>query len=208
MITIAIADNDRFALEMLARTVGRALPGSQLLWTTTTGERAVHHCLYETAPDVLLLDMSLGGTPDGIEACRMIRQHAARPAIVAITSYSPAHYQPLAIDAGAQGLISKAATPKALVEAIRVIASGGVMPGFMDAATAHDALAATEARLAPLSAQEREVLRLYADRLTTQEIAEQLGIKASTVFVVMRHAKVKLGVNTRAEAIRAFLGLN
>ena len=49
------------------------------------------------------------------------------------------------------------------------------------------------------------MLRLYAANLGTEEIAAKLGIKASTVFVVMKHAKAKLGVDTRSEAIRVFL---
>lgn len=52
------------------------------------------------------------------------------------------------------------------------------------------------------------MLRLYATNLSTEEIAAKLGIKASTIFVVMKHAESKLGVATRSEAIRAYLAVN
>lgn len=207
MPRIAVADNDRFALEMLTRTIGRALPSSTVIWVATSGERAVHQCLYGTTPDLLLLDMSLGGEPDGVEACRQIREHDMCPTILAITSYSPKHYRDAAISAGAQGLIGKAVTPKELVDTIRMMIEGEVMPGFMSAAIAHELLVASRVKTSVLSQREREVLRLYADRLSTEEIAQRLGIKASTVFVIMRHAKLKLGAHSREEAIRAFLGL-
>ena len=49
---------------------------------------------------------------------------------------------------------------------------------------------------------------MYAATLSTEENAAKLGIKASTIFVVMKHAKAKLGVATRSEAIRAYLAAN
>ena len=75
----------------------------------------------------------------------------------------------------------------------------------MTAQNAKEALSAASRPAAGLSRREKEVLRLYAANLGTEEIAAKLGIKASTVFVVMKHAKAKLGVDTRSEAIRVFL---
>lgn len=49
------------------------------------------------------------------------------------------------------------------------------------------------------------MLDRYAANYSTVEIAQELGIKASTVFVVVGHAKTKLGATTRAEAIRIYL---
>lgn len=213
MTTIAIVDNDRFALGMLAQIVGRTLPGAAVIWTSEDGETAVHRCRYEgdaAVPDVLLLDMSLNGDPgarrDGADVCRRIREASARPAVLCLTSYSRNHYRQAAIDAGAQGLIGKDVTPRELAAAIGAVAAGRAFDGFMTADTAHESLAAAAGRASALSDQEREVLRLYAANHTTEEIAAALGIKPSTVFVVTRHAKRKLGAATRAEAIRAFLG--
>lgn len=208
MTTIAIVDNDRFALPMLARTIGRALPGARILWTETTGGAAVHRCLTggaDAVPDVLVMDMSLTDM-DGARACRGIREASARPAILAITSYAPNHYRRQAIEAGAQGLIGKDATPRELVDAIRLVAADTPMEGFRTADDAHGTLAATARRNAGLSARERQVLERYARGLDTEEIAGELGIRPSTVFVVMRHARLKLGASSRTEAIRMFLG--
>ncbi|WP_241519595.1 response regulator transcription factor [Bifidobacterium callitrichidarum] len=206
--TIGIVDNDRFALTMLAQTVGRAMAGANVLWAVESGAQALHHCLYEggqSVPDVLLLDMSLTDIP-GPDVCRRIREAQERPAVLGITSYSLGHYQQLAIDAGAQGLIAKSVTPRELVSAISTIAQGATIgEGFMTAAAARMKLVSAEQSNADLSNREQEVLRLYAANFSTEEIAAKLGIKASTVFVVMKHAKTKLGVATRSEAIRAFL---
>ncbi|RSX54490.1 response regulator transcription factor [Bifidobacterium samirii] len=209
MITIGIVDNDRFALALLAQTVGRAVPGGRVLWAVESGAGALHRCLYggDTCPDVLLLDVSLTDM-DGLTVCRRIRESSARPAVLCITSYDVGHYRETAIDAGAQGLISKSCRPRDLASAIGTVADGRAMEsGFMDAAVAHErvAAAAAERSRTMLSERERQVLDGYANNLDTEEIAALLGIRASTVFVVVRHAKAKLGVATRAEAVRAYL---
>ncbi|WP_346427482.1 response regulator transcription factor [Bifidobacterium sp. SO4] len=208
MTTIGIVDNDRFALTMLAQTVGRVMAGMRVLWAVESGAQALHHCLYEggqAVPDVLLLDMSLTDIP-GPDVCRRIREAQDRPAILCITSYSLDHYRRPAIDAGAQGLIAKSVTPRELAEAIVTVAQGDVIgDGFMTVADARAALASVRQPDAGLSDREREVLRLYSENFSTEEIATKLGIKASTVFVVMKHAKTKLGASTRSEAIREFL---
>ena len=209
MITIGIVDNDRFALALIAQTVGRAVPGGQVLWSVESGAGALHHCLYggDACPDVLLLDVSLTDM-DGLTVCRRIRESSARPAVLCITSYDVGHYRGAAIEAGAQGLVSKSCRPKDLASAIRTVAEGrAVNVDFMDASVAHEHVAAeavTRSRTV-LSERERQVLDGYARNLDTEEIARRLGIRASTVFVVVRHAKVKLGVSTRAEAVRAYL---
>lgn len=208
MTTIGVVDNDRFALVMLAQTVGRAMAGANVLWAVESGAQALHHCLYEGAaavPDVLLLDMSLTDIP-GAEVCRRIREAQQKPAVLCITSYSLHHYRRPAIDAGAQGLIDKSVTPRELAEAIAEIAQGNVLgEGFLTAADAHAALLQDMQSNISLSKREQEVMQLYAANYSTEEIANKLGIKSSTVFVVVKHVKAKLGVTTRSEAIRIFL---
>ncbi|KFI52310.1 response regulator [Bifidobacterium biavatii] len=207
MTSIGIVDNDRFALTMLTQTVGRAMPGSRVVWAVESGAQALHHCLYDRSavPDVLLLDMSLTDV-DGVEVCRRIRMASDRPPILGITSYALDHYRQAAIDAGAQGIIPKSSTPRELVEAISIVADGGVIgEGFTDAAAAHRSVVFASQPAEVLSERERQVLDRYAANRSTDEIARELGIKPSTVFVVVGHAKSKLKAATRAEAIRIYL---
>nr|WP_274619243.1 response regulator transcription factor [Bifidobacterium amazonense] len=77
---------------------------------------------------------------------------------------------------------------------------------FLDAAEAHTLLedasydAGGGARGA-LSPKECDVLRLYADGLTTREIADRLGVGTPTVATFERRALSKLGARSRAHAI-------
>ena len=52
-----------------------------------------------------------------------------------------------------------------------------------------------------LTPREREVLDLVAQGLTTPRIANELGIRPSTVRTHVEHAREKLGARTRAEAV-------
>lgn len=154
-----------------------------------------------------MLDMPLTDIP-GPEICRRVRAASADIVVFGITSYSLDHYRQLAIDAGAQGLIAKSVTPKKeLAEAMRNVLVRP-FPGFPTTEQAHGSIVSASARRSrTLSKREREVLGLYADNYSTAEIAERLGIADSTVSVVVRHAKVKLDVAARSEAVRMFRAL-
>jgi DNA-binding CsgD family transcriptional regulator len=53
-----------------------------------------------------------------------------------------------------------------------------------------------------LTTRESEVLRLLASRLTAQEIAQTLFVSPNTLKSHMKSIYHKLGINTRAEAVR------
>ena len=55
----------------------------------------------------------------------------------------------------------------------------------------------------PLSARERQILRLIARGATNRGIAHELGIGDETVKTICARAYVKLGARRRAEAIAA-----
>ncbi len=185
---------------MLAGTVGRVLPGARVAWAVESGAQALQRYLYDMRDR---LDMPLTDIP-GPEICRRVRAASADIVVLGITSYSLDHYRQLAIDVGAQGLIAKSMTPKELAEAMRNVLVRP-FPVFPTTEQAHGSIVSASARRSrTLSKREREVLGLYADNYSTAEIAERLGIADSTVSVVVRHAKVKLDVATRSEAVRVF----
>jgi LuxR family maltose regulon positive regulatory protein len=82
----------------------------------------------------------------------------------------------------------------------------GHIAGLLDAA--HHVVPATpmavvqEGLVEPLSERELTVLRYLASRLTSAEIARELYLSANTVRSHVKAIYRKLGVNTRAEAVR------
>jgi LuxR family maltose regulon positive regulatory protein len=60
----------------------------------------------------------------------------------------------------------------------------------------------------PVTAREMEILKLLADGLSNQEIARKLVLSLGTVKTHAHHIYAKLGVNTRAQAIKRAINLN
>jgi DNA-binding NarL/FixJ family response regulator len=126
-----------------------------------------------------------------------------------------------ALSAGANGYCLKNINAQQLAAVIRMVAEGaawldpGIANRVLSAYASHDsqgqaaAAAAAAAPKAParvqktsitLSPRETEVLRLVADGLSNQKIAEKLGLGLETVKTHMRHIMEKLAVSDRTEA--------
>jgi LuxR family maltose regulon positive regulatory protein len=60
----------------------------------------------------------------------------------------------------------------------------------------------------PITAREMEILKLLADGLSNQEIARKMVLSLGTVKTHAHHIYAKLGVNTRAQAIKRAINLN
>ena len=69
--------------------------------------------------------------------------------------------------------------------------------------TARDALATLDALTSPLTRREAEVLELVAEGLTNKEIAERIGVAASTVKDHVESLAAKLNASTRTGAVTA-----
>ena len=219
-IRIGLVDNDPYAVKVLQTMIERMAADFRVVWTCDLGAVAISRCLNPAKrPDVLVTDMSMGDVP-GTEVCRAIRAKTPEVGLVGVTSYSLASFRDEAVRCGAQALVAKTDLP-GIAHGIRCAARGMPMDvngdgngagygdavgnreaGFMDAASAHMLLEdAGYVVRGALSAKERETLRLYAEGLTTREIAVRLGVSAATVATFERRACAKLGARSRAHAI-------
>ncbi|MFH8739467.1 response regulator [Streptomyces sp. NPDC017964] len=146
-------------------------------------------------PDAVMLPIKLGGTRSGIELCRAIKS-VSSARVVVFTSFTRTVDVQLAMLAGADALISKAAAVEDFVAALRQVASGrhGLVlgPGARTPTTAQR-FSQTE----PLTDREDEILQLVLDGLTNPEISSRLKIEVSTVKTHMRNILRKLSVGTR-----------
>ncbi|MBW3092574.1 response regulator transcription factor [Bifidobacterium sp. 82T10] len=214
VIRIGVLDNDPFALDAMCAMISAMSRDFRVMWGTGSPAVAIEHCHNaHTRPDVLVLDMALGGIT-GADVCRRIRRRTSKVGVICVTSYSTDVYRDEAIAAGAQGLLAKERLKTDIDEAVRRAALGmptaaQVEAGFRDAASAHAALSGTvpakmsEDMKDSLSAREKDILRLYAQRLTTDEIAARLGITKGSVFTYVHRAADKLGVTSRREVLEA-----
>lgn len=156
----------------------------------------------ETQPDVIVMDLVMPGT-DGIEATRQITSQQPGSRILVLTSFAADNKVFPAIKAGAQGYLLKDSSPEDLVRAIRQVYRGE--PAL------HPTIArkllqevAQPANLKPtpeaLTAREMEVLRLIAQGLSNQEIADALTVSEPTVRTHVGRILGKLHLASRTQA--------
>ena len=175
-------------------------PGLHLVGEAADAREAVR-LVERRAPDVVLMDVGLPGT-NGVDAIAEIRHLRPGVRVLMLSIHDAAEYVREAFAHGAMGYVLKEAAPDELATAIRTVAAGGqyLHPtlGARLILPAHDDPAEKD----PLSAREREVLRLLARGHTNQEVAERLFVSVRTVEAHRSHILSKLGLATRSDLVR------
>ncbi len=156
----------------------------------------------ETQPDVILMDLLMPGM-DGIEATRQITSLQPKARILVLTSFAADNKVFPAIKAGAAGYLLKDSSPDELVRAIRQVHRGepSLHPTIARKLLQEIARPA-EQQPAPeaLTAREMEVLRLIAQGLGNQEIADRISVSEPTVRAHVSRILGKLHLASRTQA--------
>ena len=155
------------------------------------------------APDVMLVDINLGGMT-GIEFVRRLRAAGTpAPQIIMLTTFDDTNSVFESLKAGANGYVLKRAALTELCESIRDVASGGapMTSAIARKVVQHFSHRGPAPEVAALSEREREVLVALSRGEQYKEIAATLGISINTVRNYIRAIYDKLHVNTRLEAV-------
>lgn len=153
-------------------------------------------------PDVILLDMVMP-RQNGLEAIHQIKREDPQARILVITSFAEDQMVFPAIKAGALGYLLKDSSPQQLLQAIYDVFNG---EASLDPAIAlkvirelnsSSGLPLTED---PLTARESAILKLVAQGLSNQEIAERLVISERTVGNHIGNILSKLQLANRTQA--------
>jgi len=152
------------------------------------------------SPEVILMDIKMPGV-DGIELTRQLKEKQPSCNIIMLTLYD--EYLAEAIEAGAVGYLLKDVKREELVKAIRAVHQGR---SPLNLSLSRDLLAELAAPVeskqqAYLSERELAVLRMIADGVTTEEIADQLFLSQASVKRSVHIIFEKLGVRNRSEAV-------
>jgi len=152
------------------------------------------------SPEVILMDIKMPGV-DGIELTRQLKEKQPFCNVIMLTLYD--EYLAEAIEAGAVGYLLKDVKREELVKAIRAVHQGR---SSLNLSLSRDHLAELTAPVeskqqAYLSERELAILRMIADGVTTEEIANQLFLSQATVKRSVRIIFEKLGVRNRSEAV-------
>jgi DNA-binding NarL/FixJ family response regulator len=155
--------------------------------------------LKETAVDLILLDYDLGAEP-GTHLLHFLRA-TANPARVLMLTAGMNHSATLtALNNGAAGIVLKQTGTRELLDAIRVVVSGGAW-------WPPETLAAEPQKVEPRTLTERQrlVLRAILDGLANKEIAARLDVSETAIKASIQELFAKAGVRTRAQLVRAAL---
>lgn len=159
-------------------------------------------------PDVMLVDIGLGGTSDGLQLVRELSPRLPNTTFVMLSASTSDVDLLEAVMAGARGYLTKDVSPDALLRAVHSARRGELaMPRAMAARLVQRLADAARTRggldgpdLARLSTREREVLRLLANGRTDREIAQTLTISPRTAETHVASILRKLEVRNRSEA--------
>jgi len=144
-------------------------------------------------PGCLLLDVRLPG-PSGLELQRALQSRGFALPIVFLTGHADVPTSVQAMKAGAVDFLEKPVVREKLFEALEnALAREAAARAAREVADRHSA------RLAALTAREREVFALVVAGRRSREIADELGISLRTVKAYRAQLMDKLGVHTAAE---------
>ena len=169
-------------------------PDFEVVAQADDGESALQ-LWFAHVPDVMLLDISLGGI-DGIDTLRLLLHDVPAARVLMLTSSEASEDVRHALKAGARGYVTKNIRAAELAEAIRTVHAGGqVVSEMLRRKLTED----DGGRY--LSPREVEVLGLVRQGFTNDEIGRLLDISERPARAHMGNIMGKLEASDRAAAV-------
>jgi DNA-binding NarL/FixJ family response regulator len=202
-VTVLIADDQTLFREGI-KDLLEDEKGIRVVGEASNGPEAVAMAK-KLRPDVILMDIKLPQL-DGISATRIIRKECSQTNVIILSSYEDEAHVTEAIQAGANGYLSKMLPASELVHALKTFTTDGVMipqplMGKLIQGLRQMGQPGYEAAPDSLTATEIKVMSLLGKGKSNKEIAAELGCSVKTVKNHLNSIFQKLSVNNRTEAV-------
>jgi DNA-binding NarL/FixJ family response regulator len=196
VIRLAIVDDHPIVTDGLVANL-RAASEIDIVGTGTAADDAVAIASAH-APDVLILDLELGGR-SGLDAIADVKAASPHTSIVVFSAYAGEERVATAFERGADSYVLKRTSSDELVAVVRAVAAGGTM--IPPDIAAQLARAIRQPRRDRVTEREREILALLAEGLSNRAAGERLGIAERTVKFHVTEILARLGASNRAQAV-------
>ena len=201
---VLLADDHTVVRDGL-RTVLDSVPDLQVVAEAADGAEAVELALSEDV-ELAVLDVSMPRMT-GLQAAQELARRRPELRVLILSMHDNEQYFFEALKAGASGYVLKTAANRDLIEACRATMRGepflypaavrALVRDYLDRASRGEAMPED-----PLTPRELEIVKLIAEGLTSEEIAEQLVISKKTVDRHRANVLEKLGMRNRVELTR------
>jgi two-component system, NarL family, response regulator DesR len=190
-IRVVLAEDQRMLLDALA-TLLELERDIVVVARAQDGKRALA-ALREHKPDVFITDIEMPEMT-GLDVVQQMKGFCHARALI-VTTFARAGYLRRALEVGASGYVLKTKPARELADVVRRVHQGARV---VDAELAAEALS----ELDPLTARERDVLRLTAEGRSTADIAAELALSPGTVRNYLSESIDKLRASNRFDAAR------
>jgi DNA-binding NarL/FixJ family response regulator len=203
-LRIFLVDDHMVVREGL-KTLINAREDMVVVGEASDGEQAWQQVL-NSAADVVIMDITMP-TVSGIQATAQIKQACPAAQVLVLSVHDDTSYLRQLLAVGASGYILKHTAADALIQAIQVVAAGGVYlePSLADHVVARYVrrpAVTTELLGTALSERETEVVQGVARGYSNKDIASQLNLSVKTVETYRARAMEKLGLESRSALVR------
>ena len=187
----------------------------ELIGSVSSGKEALDFVKC-TPPDVVIADLSMPNM-SGIELTERLKGLYPSINVLILSMFNNEEYIVSAIQAGAKGYLPKQdSTTEILLEAIRTIASGDefyspsiskiVIKSFVN--SVKNTSVSDIAKKQQLTSREKEILKLYVEGYTNNEIAEKLNLSVYTIKTHKNNIMQKYNFKSTVEMIKFALRNN
>jgi len=200
-VKILVADDHALIREAFRHLLAELVPGVTVM---EAGDCETTRSLVAEHPDLdlVLLDLRLPG-PGGLPTLDTLRQeNPALPVVVVSALEDPGTVRTV-LAHGAMGFIPKSSSNDVMVNALRLVLSGGryLPPEILSAQGAMSSPASMDD--VHLTDRQREVLALMVQGKSNKHICRELGLAEATVKIHVTAILRALKVTSRAQAIVA-----
>jgi two-component system response regulator NreC len=204
LIRILLAD-DHTVMRRGLRLLLESQPEFSVVAEAADGRQAVQQA-EATQPDVAVIDIAMPNL-SGIEAAQRIATLLPQTAIVILSMHSDESYVLRALKVGAKGYLLKDSAEGDLIDAINAVHQGKTFfSPEISKMLVEDYVREIRTRGAEdsydlLTAREREILQLLAERKSNKEIALALNLSIYTIETHRRNLQEKLNLHSLADLI-------